>query len=169
MTDRKVEQIITPTEHSFETVLGVPSGTTEMVKTVVTSKPVQHETYDDKDVEIDEDILVVHDKALELYDVLMSEIDDAAPNSVARLAEVAGQMLNTALSASEKRRDLKKHKDILQHKERTPGKGGGKIVTNNNMFVGSHEELMKMIVSNSEPPPIENEISGEQLEDTEKS
>lgn len=145
MTQRKIEKVVETTEHSFENVLGIPSGTTEIVKTHVTSETEDHDDYDSKDREIERDFLDVHDKAMELFVELAEEIEDAEPSKRSRLAEVAGQILNTALSASERRRVLKQHIDTLKQKDRALStKAGNKGKTSNNFFIGTHAEMMKL-------------------------
>lgn len=146
MTKRKEIEIIEDGKHSFEDVLDVPSGTTEITKKVIKSEVSEHELYDDKDREIEEDFAEVQDKAFELYEYLFDEMDDADPGKRARLAEVAGQLLNTALSAGERRRVLKKHIDDLKHKKET-AKGGksGSGSTTNNIIISSQTELLRML------------------------
>jgi len=155
MTERKVEVITEPTEHSFEKVLGVPSGTTEMTQIVVKSKTDPHELYDKKDDEIEEDFLNIYDKALEMFERLMIEIDDVDQSKRSRLAEVANQTLNTALTAAKERRGLKEHIDVLSQKERAISKkaSSGKI-TNNNLFVGSHAQLLDALAGKVEDEKI---------------
>lgn len=145
MTERKVEKVIETFEHSFETVLDVPPGTTEIEKTRIVSKPIIHQEYDAKDNEIEEDLISIHDKALELHEVLVDEIDDTDQSKRARLAEVADQVLNTALSAVDKRRSLKQHVDSLKQKDRAIDKKGSGPTTNNNLFVGSHEDMLEFV------------------------
>jgi hypothetical protein len=145
MTERKTERVVETREHSFEKVLGIPSGTTEIVKTRVTSVTAPHDDYDGKDEEIEQDFLDVHDKAMELFDYLADEIDDADQSKRSRLAEVAGQLLNTALNASERRRVLKQHIDVTKQKDRVIDNKATGGQTNNNILVASHEELMKLM------------------------
>ena len=154
MTNRKVEKIVETKEHSLEHVLGVPSGTTEMVKTKISSDPVPHEGYDEKDNEIEEDFLHAHDKALELYNILLEEVDDADPSKRARLAEVAGQILGQAVTTTEKRRLMKQHKDIMAQKGTESGKGLPRGSTTNNLFVGSFESLMNAVEHSEESKEI---------------
>lgn len=169
MTQRKTEKVVETKEHSFETVLGIPSGTTEVVKTRVTSTTKKHDDYDHKDDEIEEDFLSIHDNAMELFELLMDEIDDTDQSKRSRLAEVAGQLLNTALTASERRRVLKAHIDTTKQKERAlDNKAGAGGKTVNNVFFGTHEEMMKLgdelrrattddsKVIEHESPPAEN-------------
>lgn len=149
MTERKVEKVVETIEHSFENVLGVPSGTTEIEKTRVVSEPTQPDEYDTKDNEIEEDLVEIQDKALELHEHLVDEIEDADPSKRARLAEVADQVLNTALSSLDKRRSLKQHKDILKQKDRAIDKKGGPGgTTQNNLFIGSHDEVLEYLAKN---------------------
>ena len=145
MTERKIEKVVETTEHSFENVLDIPSGTTEIEKTRVTSEIIEYDEYDEKDSEIEADLVMIQDKALELYEFLVDEIEDADPSKRARLAEVADQILNTALSSSDKRRALKQHKDVLKQKDRVLSKKSGGKTTNNNLFIGSHADMLKYI------------------------
>jgi hypothetical protein len=146
MTDQKIEKKVQQINHSFEKALGVPCGTTEVVKTKIKSIAIKSEDYDLKDEEIEEDFLNIYDKSLELYELLLDEIDDAEQNKVSRLAEVAAIMLNTALSSAEKRRIMKQHIDTLQQKERLLESSGKNPKGNiNNVFVGTFQELMKYL------------------------
>jgi hypothetical protein len=152
MTESKTEKVVETIEHSFEGVLGVPPGTTEIVKTRVKSEPVIHEDYDHKDSEIEDDFVKIYDKAMELFENLLDEIEDADQSKRARIAEVANQTLSTALNAAEKRKGLKQHIDILKQKERAINKKahGGKQV--NNLFIGSHEKLIDLLDRHSNEP-----------------
>jgi hypothetical protein len=150
MTTRKTEKIVETVGHAFEDVLGVPANTTELSKTRVTSELAVSSDYDEKDVEIEEDIVDIQDKALELHETLLDEIDQAEQSKKARLAEVAGQLLNTALSATEKRRVMKQHIDLLKQKDRVlANRGGGGGPTNTIAFVGSLEDALDAIDSHS--------------------
>lgn len=145
MTTRKTEQVTETIEHSFEGVLGIPSGTTEIVKTRIESTTEPHEDYDAKDNEIEEDFLYVHDKAMELYEQLVEEIEDADQSRRPRFAEVAGQILRTALDASERRRVLKQHIDTTKQKDRALEGKAGAGKTTNNVFMATHEEMIAMM------------------------
>lgn len=163
MTRRKVEEVTGETEHAFEDVLGVPSGTTEVTKKMVVSERVESPLYDEKDYELDDDLRELQDNALEMHEQLVEEMEDAEPAKRARLAEVSGQMLNISLGALKERSKHKQHKDTLQQKDKAlskKGSSGG--TTNNNVFVGSHEELMALLDANSgEPSEDPNVIDGD--------
>ena len=61
--------------------------------------------------------------------------------------------MNTALSAAEKKKALKQHIDILKQKDKViTSKGDGK--TNNNVFVGTNDDLMKLL-GNGTPDPLD--------------
>lgn len=156
MTTRKTERVTKTTEHAFEESLGVPSGTTETEMVKVTSEPCQHESYDEKDSEIEDDFVDIQDKAVELYELLLDELSGAEPGKVARLAEVANSALNTALAASDRRRNMKEHIDKLKQKERMGNKSGGPKTTNNNLIVATHEQVLGLINSGAEREPIEH-------------
>mgnify|MGYP000958940044 CR=1 FL=1 len=166
MTTRKTEKIVENTGHAFEDVLGVPANTTEIARTRVTSELTVGADYDEKDIEIEEDIVDIQDKALELHETMLDAIDGAEQSKKARLAEVAGQLLNTALSATEKRRVMKQHIDLLKQKDRVLSSRGGNT-TNNIAFVGSLEDALRAIDSNSgkvdsdDSPIIEHDTTEE--------
>jgi len=167
MTRRKIEEITEEVENSFEDVLGVPSGTTEVTKKIVTRDSVESDLYDDKDTELDEELKELQNSAEEMFEMLAEEMEDAEPSKRARLAEVSGQMLNISLGAIKERSKHKQHKDTLHQKSKSldkRGSSGG--TTNNNVFVGGHSELLDFLRSNnaddaSEDPKI---IEGESEE-----
>lgn len=156
MTKRIVEYVTETIEHSFEGVLGVPPHTTEIVKPKVRSELVSHEDYDTKDNEIETDLVDIQDKALELYEQMLEEIDDADQGKKARMAEVAGQLLNTALTVAKQRKDMKQHKDILKQKDKVISNKFSGSKTTNNVFVGSQEALVKFL-NNAELKTIDED------------
>jgi hypothetical protein len=145
MTRRKIEEVTENTSHSFEDVLDVPSGSTEITKKKVVSEKVDSELYDDKDEELDDDLRAIQDTALEMYEAIAEEMEDSDPSKRARLAEVSGQLLNVSLGALKERASHKKHKDTLDQKDRALDKKSGSSggVTNNNTFIGSQTELLE--------------------------
>lgn len=147
MTKREITEKVNVIEHSFENALGVPSGTTELVTSTGKSTSVKSEDYDDKDDEIEEDFLDVYDKALDMYEVLLDAMDEVDSFNKSKIAEVAGSMLNTALASAEKRRVLKQHKDVLRQKEKLAANksGKGKQINNNNLFIGTYQDALKLI------------------------
>ena len=89
-------------------------------KTVDLVKPEQ---YDEKDVEIEKDYQEIADSALNIAELLKSQLATSEPKYMARLAEVIGQQLNTALSAVDKKAKMKSGKDnylLRKEKATTP-------------------------------------------------
>lgn len=127
-------------DHPLADKLDLPEAE-ETMPAVVENKPtemVSSKSYDQKDDEIDEQFQDIYEMALDNFNVLSEEIQDVEGKYKARVGEVANQYLNTALSAAKEKANLKEHKDKLVVTE-----SGGKTV-NNNMIVGSYEEVIKM-------------------------
>lgn len=100
------------------------------------------EEYDTKDVEIEEQFQEIYDAAMDAFDLNSRNIDGIDPRYRARNHEVAVQYLNAALSAAREKANLKGHKDKLSvAREKT----SGARVTNNNLFVGDRNELLKLL------------------------
>jgi hypothetical protein len=88
------------------------------------------------------------------YDVIergMSALDDiidiAKQSESARAFEVATNLMKTMLDANKDLMDLNKSNKELNRDDRTPDKQ----VTNNNLFVGSSADLLKMLKNSNEP------------------
>ena len=96
------------------------------------------ESYDEKDKSLDEEFNNVYVKALDAYSSLSEELEFVEGKYKARVGEVSNQFLNTALNAAKEKANLKGHKDNLVMKETNK-------TTNNNLFVGNHEELLKLL------------------------
>lgn len=154
MTKKETKTVTRQSENSIENVLGVPSGTTEIEETKVNLIPVEYEEYDDKDRELEEDYVDIQERALELYETVLDKLDDASPDKIARLVEVATAVLNTSLTAVEKRRIQKEVKDKILEKQRSsknPKRGGN---TTNNIVVGTHSDLISLIAQAKEAENI---------------
>lgn len=153
MTRRKIEEVTEEAEHSFEDVLGVPSGTTEVTKKIVVSERVESDLYDEKDYELDDDLRELQDSAMEMHEQLVEEMEDAEPSKRARLAEVSGQMLNISLGALKERSKHKQHKDSLKQKDKAlDRKGSSGPTTNNNIIFGGHDDILDFIRNNVDLP-----------------
>ena len=88
------------------------------------------------------------------YDVIekgMSALEDiidiAKQSESARAFEVATNLMKTMLDANKDLMQLNKDNKELNRDDKTPDKQ----VTNNNLFVGSSAELLKMIKQENEP------------------
>jgi hypothetical protein len=95
-------------------------------------------SYDEKDKSLDDEFNDVYVKALDAYDSLSEELELVEGKYKARVGEVSNQFLTTALNAAKEKANLKGHKDNLSMKETNK-------TTNNNLFVGNHEELLKLL------------------------
>jgi hypothetical protein len=163
MTRRKIEEVTEETENSFEDILEVPSGTTEVTKKIVVSERVESELYDQKDYELDDDLRKLQDNALTMHESLVDEMEDAEPSKKARLAEVSGQMLSITLGALKERNKHKQHKDSLNQKDKALDKKGSSSGgrTTNNVFVGSQDDLLEFIRNNTDTSEDPNVIEGD--------
>lgn len=130
-------QITKMVEHPLEDFLGIPSGSTMVVKEERETTLVTPETYDNKDEEIEGTFQEVYDKAMDGFDRLQDEMDGGDERFKARLGEVSVQHLNVALDAAKQKARLKEHKDKLESKI----KNSGPKTVNNNIIVDRNELL----------------------------
>lgn len=132
------------TEHPFEMILGIETGTTMAEYTeVIPTQQVEMIHYHDKDNEIEEKIEEVYALALSAAQTTSDQLELVEGKYKASLAESATQALNIALGAIREKRLLSEHKDKLaaQLKKQT----GPVNTTNNNLIVGSRNEIMKLL------------------------
>lgn len=144
MTIRKIKEILEVKSHPLEAHFDIPSGTTEFTRTERQTILTKGEGYDDKDTELEVGYQEVADAALDLVHSLREHMQTAEPRSLARLAEVAGQQLNTALSAVEKKAKLKQHKD--NYKLRKDKADAPKNI--NNTLIIDRNTLLEMLDNN---------------------
>lgn len=134
MATRKIDEIVKLGSHPLEKHFEIEDGSTEMVVTRRNTELEQYDVYDSKDKEIERDYQLIMDRALDMVDRLAEHIEGGAEAKfLARLSEVAGQQLNIALSAAEKKAKLKDSKDKFVHRKNTTA--GNKTVTNNTILV----------------------------------
>ena len=146
MAIRKIDEIVKLGAHPLEDFFDIEKGTTEMVVTERKTELTEYSQYDEKDKEIESDYQMIMDKALDLVDRIKTHIDEGAEAKfLARLSEVAGQNLNLALSAAEKKAKLKDNKDKFEHKKNTDANKTG-AVTNNTVIVMDRNEMLKRIM-----------------------
>lgn len=141
------------TEHVLEDVFDIEEGTTmvpytEREPTVL----VEHETYDDKDKEIEGQLQEVIDHALEAFENTSETAEDVEPQFKARNQEVAAQFLNTALQAINSKSSIKQQKDKL---EKMIAKGGAGGQVTNNIIVDRNDLLRAL------QQPEDDAIDGE--------
>ncbi len=138
------KQVTVATDHPMEEFLGIESNSTLMTHTErEDEQSVSHVTYDDKDVEIEDELSEIKKEALNAFDMLRDEMDRVGdPRQKARLGEVSNQILGTALSAIQQKMKIKQEKDKLAKKQSKPG-GANKIV-NNNVFMDRNAMLEQL-------------------------
>lgn len=138
-------------DNPIENFFNLEPGSTQIAERETrNTELVNPEDYDEKDKEIEQSYQEIYDKALDLSDILLDEIDEAEAKFVARLVEVNNSLLGTALAAAEKKARLKEHKDKMAHKDTNPR-------TVNNTLIINREDLLKKIRSDMEDEIIDVE------------
>jgi Terminase DNA packaging enzyme len=99
--------------------------------------------------ELDTDIKYIRDRMYETICTTADAVDEmlsiAKQSQHPRAFEVVATLLNTQREASKDLLDLHKKKKELKHEDQ-----GGPDTVNNNLFVGSTADLLRMIKSNNE-------------------
>jgi len=141
--------------HPLEEAFGIESGTTLTTHTERTTELIESPTYDDKDVEIEDQFQEVYDAAMAAFGDQIAEAEVVEGRYKARNMEVGVQLLNAALSAAKEKSVQKQNKDKNNiDLKKVQGKSG---LTQNNVFVGSHAELMKQVLNKTTHAVIEQE------------
>ncbi len=106
--------------NKLEDAFNITNDTTEIVNMERDCELVEYIDYDEKDEEIEASTQEILDKALDMYEMLSTEMNSTNTDTryLSRLAEVAAGALNTALSASQQKQKLKEHKDKLKFSEK---------------------------------------------------
>lgn len=127
----------------MEQVLDLEEGTT-MVESQerVPTEAVQVAQYDEKDMEIENQLQELYETAMFQFEVQAGITQQVEGKYAARNAEVAAQFLNTALNAVQTRATVKSGKDKI--KATAPKQSGG-AVTNNNLVVTDRNELLRIL------------------------
>jgi predicted oxidoreductase (fatty acid repression mutant protein) len=131
-------EIETLIEHPLEETFDIEPGTTISTKTERSTELTVTEQYDEKDEEIESQFQEIYDAAMAAFEDQCAEAEVVEGKYKARNMEVATQLLNSALHAAKEKANQKKEKDkndIAKNKIT-------KKVTNNNVFMGSHQELL---------------------------
>lgn len=136
----KYSQMEKEIDHPLEDLLDIESGTTiveyeEREPTIL----VEHEAYDEKDHEIEEQFQEVYDLAISAYTNSSDRNEGIEPKYRARNEEVAMSYLTIALSAARDKSHMKSQKDRT---EKMASKQG--TTTNNNLIV-DRETLLNML------------------------
>lgn len=150
MAIRRIDELVKIGTHPLEQHFDIPANSTEIVVTTRQTELENYEPYDTKDKEIEEDFQMIMDTALTMVDMVKTRIDEGAESRfLARLVEVAGQQMNIALSAADKKAKLKDNKDKFNHKKNTlPGN-----TTVNNTIIMDRNEMLAHLLK-----PTENDI-----------
>ena len=138
----------TTIEHPLEEAFDIERGTTIVEREE--SLPlalVEHEEYDNKDKELEDQLEEIRSAAMDAFDAQNDVIETVDGKYAARNAEVAVQFLNTALDAVREKSNLKKHKDKLTIDKATAGKPGTQNTTVN---IFDRNELLRLM--NGEQP-----------------
>ncbi len=152
----EIKEVDGYTAHPLEEAFGIESGTTLTTHIERTTELVEAPEYDAKDTEIEDQFQEVYDAAMAAFGDQIAEAEVVEGRYKARNMEVGVQLLNAALSAAKEKSHQKQSKDknTIELKK-AQGKGG---LTQNNVFVGSHAELMKEVLNKSQKAPIEHEL-----------
>ena len=140
--------------HPLEEVFDLEENTTVVPYKEVKTDLVKHEPFDPKDKELEEQLQVVYDAALEAFENQQEDADTIEPRFKARNAEVAVQYLKTALEAVHEKSMLKQHKDKVVIRDKTGG------TVNNNVVLTDRNELLRLL-RGKEEKPVNTVVDGE--------
>lgn len=148
--------------HELEGFFGVEPNTTMVERAKhVSRKLIEHEEYDDKDNEIEADLEVIYQKAMEGFGDSINVRFSDDPKSEMMAKSQANEFLKTALQATKERANIKQNKD----------KGviaKNKITNNNNSekstIVMDRNELLKMLRNTSDEDAVDGEFEEESNE-----
>lgn len=144
-------EIETLIEHPLEEAFDIEPCTTLTTKTERSTELAVTEQYDEKDEEIEGQLQEIYDAAMAGFEDQCAEAEVVEGKYKARNMEVATQLLNSALHAVKEKANQKKEKD---RNDITKNKTTRKV-TNNNVFMGSHQELLDQINSGNIIEPEE--------------
>jgi Zn-dependent M32 family carboxypeptidase len=135
-------QTVKTVEHPLEEFLDIERNSTQVI---VNSRELDDSVipieYDEKDVELENEISEIQKEALGTYDALREQMDTITDSrQKARLAEVGNQLLGTALAAAEKKLKMKQEKE----KNNKTSKSTNKVV-NNTLIVGDRNDILKQV------------------------
>lgn len=164
MSNTKIKETKTETDHPLEEFFDIEEGSTEVVEYERETDLVKADDYDEKDNEIEQDFQEIYDRAMEGYDVLADEIEDVDARFKARIGEVSLQHLNVALNAAKNKASMKEHKDKLKAKENS---GGGSTTVNNTLVVDRNTLLKELMEAKEKKKAEAIEVEVEEVKDDE--
>jgi len=147
-------------EHPLEELFDIEPGTTLVSRPSTEISLIEHDDYDEKDKEIEEQFEQIYQKAIDAFEVQSDIVDTVEGKYAARNAEVAATMLQAALAAVNGKKDIKQAKDKIKAKNGSDG-GNNKAGTTN--IIIDRNDLLKEILGINSPkdvsekPPIEGE------------
>ena len=146
MSDRETKE--KTISHPMEGVLNIEPGTTiveyqESLPAVLT----EHEEYDEKDNEIEQQFQEVYEKALDIFEDQSEVAEMVEGKFKARNYEVAAQFLNTALNAIKEKAGLKQHKDKLSIAAVKAENSG---TTNQTLIVADRNDILRALQGTKE-------------------
>jgi len=140
----EIKTIETLVEHPLEDAFDIEPGTTVSVHTERSSEMVATDQYDNKDDEIDEQFQEIYDRAMAAFEDQVAEAEVVEGKYKARNMEVGVQLLTAALHAAKEKSNQKQHKDKLDVAKK---KVSGQTNTQNNVFVGSHKDIIDRLLA----------------------
>jgi len=157
MAEKTKKTVEVATDHPMEGILNIEQGTTMIEQTQSSTQLVQHEDYDNKDVELEDQFQEVYDAAFDAFEAQNGEAELVEGKYKARNAEVAANFLTTALNAAKEKADMKKHKDKLS------ASSGGAQTVNNNIIIDRNELLKALLGEEKDvtPDPTDTPIEGQ--------
>lgn len=134
-------------DHPLEDIFDIEPGTTLITRQEQKTELVELAEYDEKDIEIEESMQEVYDKAMSGYERIQDECEDIEGRYLPRMMEVGVQHLKMALDAAEAKARIKEMKDKLNSKSKS---SGAKTINNN--LVISREELLRTMFKDELDP-----------------
>lgn len=132
-----------PVVHPLEDVLNIEPQSTILPIPHRETTLTPHTSYDEKDVEIEEQLEELYSAAIISYETQQQNVEITDPKYAARGGEVANQFLSTALNALHEKVLLKKHKD--DHTLKAKGAGTPKNVKNTMIIADRNDVLRAMM------------------------
>lgn len=150
MTEKYTE-IEQQEEHPMEELFDIEEGTTLVPRVQRTDiQTVEHQSYDEKDKEIEGQFEEIYDAAMETFHETIEQLADIDPKYRNKSREVAVQFLNAALAAADKKAVMKSNKDKLEHKTTTANYTQNNLIFDRNELLKSLKKREKDIT-----PPTE--------------
>lgn len=144
MTTKKIETEIS-IDHPLDEIFDIEKGQTTVPVIHRETELSAVETYDEKDIEIENQFQEVYDSAMDAFDASTRGVPGDA-KSQGIIGEVSVQYLNTALAAAKEKANLKIHKDKMINDKK---KIGPKTL-NQNVIVADRNDILKKILGKDE-------------------